>query len=179
MTHDPADNSNEKDSKVRNLKNSSNKTNTEPDLSSDFKGQEDTSESDIGSYSKPEATPAKKLNEDEIQDFFNKKGAIEILAQLADGPKRFSEIDNALVVSHGTVANRLTKGVKLNLWREYFSYPDDGGKIKLYELEPEAEYFAEITKEEEIDKTTERKQAVHKKHEQAVSNFQDRIKRNE
>jgi len=92
----------------------------------------DESEAPVGSYAEPDDNAEDDLDTTKLRDFFEKKGAVEILAQLADGPKRFGEIDDALVVSHGTISTRLTEGAKLGLWREFITYPDDGGKIKLY-----------------------------------------------
>ena len=132
---------------------------------------------DIDPYSEPDETPSKEFNQEVLLEFFSKKGTIEILGQLADGPKRFSEINNALTVSHGTVANRLTEGIKLDLWREYIPYPDDGGKIKLYELEEDAEIerLATLATEENINKTTERKRKAYEEHDTALSNVRDQI----
>lgn len=127
------------------------------------------------SYAEPDEIREIELDTKKVRDFCAKKGAVEILAQLADGPKRFSEIDDALVVSHGTVASRLTEGAKLRLWKEYFQYPDEGGKIKLYQLNPEAKNLVEIAQKENIAETTEQKRQATEQHDKAVSNFRDEI----
>ncbi len=167
MPNDSSNNSDDETETIGNLEKSSNSDSVYPD-----KGEEDV---DAGSYTEPDEVPERELNDKKIRDFFEKKGAVEILAQLADEPKRFSEIDDALVVSHGTVASRLTEGAKIGLWKEYFQYPDDGGKIKLYQLNPEAKDLAEIAQKEDIAETTERKRQATEQHEKAVSNFQDEI----
>ncbi|WP_245180768.1 hypothetical protein [Haloarcula amylovorans] len=132
----------EENSESTNLERSQNPATNTPELEDSVRiGDDDDPE--IGTYSKPEEPRKQNLEKDEIKEFFEKKGAVEILAQLSDGPKRFSEIDTAVVASHGTVANRLTEGAKLGLWKEYFHYPDDGGKTKLYELTPAAASLAE------------------------------------
>ncbi|MFA9516866.1 hypothetical protein ACERIT_06570 [Halopenitus sp. H-Gu1] len=135
----------------------------------------DEDESKIGAYHEPKETPTVELDQIEVEEFFTKKASIDILAQLAEGPKRFSEINTAIATSHGTVATRLTEGAKLDLWKEYFLYPEDGGKIKLYELQPAAEEFAQLAEEEDIRETTERLRQAKKQHDDALENFRMRV----
>jgi len=78
-------------------------------------------------------------------------------------------------VSHGTIATRLTDGAKLGLWREFMTYPDDGGKIKLYELVPGAQHLAALTEDENIGQTTKQLRQAHEQHADAVTNFRDKI----
>lgn len=179
MTEGSPESGNEtRDSRKNSKQNPDESPNSEPEFDGG-NNRNNGSTSEAGSYSEPDETPTKEYDKEKLQDFFKKKGTVEILAQLAEGPKRFSVIDDALTVSHGTVANRLTDGIKLDLWREYITYPDDGGKIKLYELEPEAEHLAMVAKEENIDETTEQKRAAYAQHEAAISNFRNRIKSDE
>jgi DNA-binding HxlR family transcriptional regulator len=156
-----------------NLEQSSSPPDTQPEVS-DRVPVEGDEESSIGVYAAPEDTSEKEIDEEELREFLEMKGAVEILAQLADEPKQFSKIDDALVVSHGTIATRLTDGAKLGLWREYMIYPDDGGKIKLYQLTPEARPFAEIAQDENISDTTEQLKQANKQHTDAISNFHDK-----
>jgi hypothetical protein len=53
-------------------------------------------------------------------------------------------------------------------------YPDDGGKIKLYQLTPEARPFAEIAQDENISDTTEQLKQANKQHADAISDFHDK-----
>ena len=147
----------------------------EPELE-DSVGIGDDDDPEIGTYSEPNQVDTENLEKDEINEFFDKKGAVEILAQLSDGPKRFSEIDTAIVASHGTISNRLTEGAKLGLWSEYFRYPDDGGKTKLYELSPAAESLADIAEEENVRETTERLREANQRHTDAVTSVRNKIK---
>jgi len=167
MADDSSDNSDNEAEAIGNLEKSSNSGSVYPD-----EGEESV---DDESHTEPDEVPERELDDKKIIDFFGKKGAVEILAQLADGPKRFNEIDGALVVSHGTVASRLTEGARIGLWAEYFQYPDDGGKIKLYQLNSEAKELAKKAQEENIAETTERKRQATEQHDKAVSNFQDEI----
>ena len=157
------------------MERSSSPPEQQPDLD-EGADKEEMDGANFGNYPEPEQTSTEDLDKTEVVEFFEKKGAVEILAQLANGPKRFSEINDALATSHGTISTRLTKGVKLGLWEEYFWYPDEGSKVKLYQLKPAAEHLAEIAKEENIDETTERKRKINQQHSDAVSNFQDEIK---
>lgn len=132
-------------------------------------------DSEIGVHPQPDEVSRPPLDNDKINDFFQKKGAVEILAQLSDGPKRFREINTTVVASHGTVADRLTEGAKLRIWDEYFHYPDDGGKIKLYELNPQAGPLANLTEDENIRQTTEQLRKSKERHTDAVTTVQDKI----
>lgn len=173
MAKESPDSTEDANGTPENLTRSGDSPGSEPDTIDT--GVQKNDESDIEPYSEPDATPEKELDQDALRDLLTKKGTIEILAQLADGPKRFSEVDNALTVSHGTVATRLTEGIKRNLWHEYITYPDEGGKVKLYELKPEAEDLARIAIDENIDKTTEQKRKAYEEHDAALSNVRDRI----
>lgn len=174
MPNDSSDTSDNNNESIGNLERSSNSAEEQPDVTEGIP-DEDRTDTNIGSYAEPDDNIGADLNTAKVRDFFEKKGAVEILAQLADGSKRFSEIDEALVVSHGTIATRLTDGAKLGLWREFMTYPDDGGKIKLYELVPDAQHLAAIAEDETISQTTEQLRQANKQHAEAVSNFRDRI----
>ena len=174
MPNDPSDTSDDTNEAIGNLERSSNSADEQPDVTNGMPDG-DESETPVGSYAEPDDSVKDDLDTAKVRDFFEKKGAVEILAQLADDPKRFGEIDDALVVSHGTISTRLTEGAKLGLWREFIMYPDDGGKIKLYELEPAAQQFAAIAEDENISQTTEQLREANEQHAAAVSNFQDKL----
>lgn len=174
MPNESPDSSDDSNEKIGSLERSSTSTGEQPDMTDGMADGEE-SESPVGSYEEPDGSVDDDLDIAEVSDFFEKKGAAEILAQLADGPKRFGEIDDALVVSHGTISTRLTKGAKLGIWAEYISYPEDGGKIKLYELESSAKRFAAIAEDANIRQTTEQLREANEKHAAAVSNFQEKV----
>lgn len=136
--------------------------------------QADTTDSDTNPYPDQDFGPVRTIGEEQ-RAFLKKKGAVEILALLADGPKRFSEIDDSLVISHGTVSSRLTEGARLGLLSEEIHYPDEGGKIKLYELTSTGRTFAEIATDHDIDETTERRKKAKERHEAVLSEFQEEI----
>jgi DNA-binding HxlR family transcriptional regulator len=174
MPNNSSDHSEESDKAVGELKRSTNLAETHPDVK-ELGEDKNNKEDNIGAYPEPDDPVTEELDQDKIEAFFNKKGAVEILAQLADGPKRFNAINSALVASHGTVANRLTEGAKLGLWGEYITYPDDGGKIKLYELESEAEQLVTLAESTDIAELTERKRQAYTQHKEALSNFRDQL----
>lgn len=177
----PNDSSNTSDDNTENLGNyeRSSGSRGEPGDGVDMMAYGDETESPVGSHREPDDSTGADLDIEKVRDFFEKKGAVEILAQLADGPKRFGEIDEALVVSHGTISTRLTEGAKLGLWREFIAYPDDGGKIKLYELTSAAQRFAAIAEDENISQTTKQRRQANEQHTDAVSKFQDKLQSEE
>lgn len=174
MPNDSSDTSDDDNETIGNLERSSNSAEEQPDVT-DGMPDEGRTDTTVGSYAEPDDNIGADLKTAKVRDFFEKKGAVEILAQLADGSKRFSEIDEALVVSHGTIATRLTDGAKLGLWREFMTYPDDGGKIKLYELVPDAQHLAAIAEDENISQTTEQLRQANEQHADAIANFRDKI----
>lgn len=174
MANESPGESDKENGEIKNSDQSQNPPKSEPELE-DGVGIDDDTDPEIGTYSEPDQVNSENLEKDEIKKFFEKKGAVEILAQLSDGPKRFSEIDTKIVASHGTISSRLTEGAKLGLWSEYFRYPDDGGKTKLYELSPAAESLADIAEEENIRETTEQLREIDQRHTDAVATFRDKI----
>jgi DNA-binding HxlR family transcriptional regulator len=175
MADETTGESDEENGETGKLDQSQNPSTNDPELEDNI-SIDDEDNPEIGAYTKPDEGSDKNLEKDEITNFLGKKGAVEILAQLSDGPKRFGEIDDAIVASHGTVSSRLTEGAKLGLWNEYFRYPDDGGKTKLYELSPAAESLADIAEEENIRETTEQLREIEQQHTDAVATFRDKIK---
>lgn len=109
-------------------------------------------------------------------DFLRKKGAVQILPLLADGPKQFSEINNAVTVSKGTVSTRLTEGAKIGLWKEEFRYPNDGGKIKQYKIQPRLHFLAELAKRKNIGQLTEERRKARQQYDAAVDSFLDEFR---
>lgn len=136
--------------------------------------EEGSTNSETSTYGDQDFGPVRALAEEELA-YLQKKGAVEILAQLADGPKRFSEINDALVISHGTVATRLTEGAKIDLLNEEIHYPDEGGKQKLYELTPTRRMLADWATDHNIDETTEQRKKAKERHETALSEFQNEV----
>jgi DNA-binding HxlR family transcriptional regulator len=174
MADDSTGDSNEENDQIGNLDRSQNPPQNEPELD-DSVGISDENDSGTGANTPPDKTNSETFDKEEINDFFEKKAAVEILAQLSDGPKRFNEIDTAIVASHGTISSRLTEGAKLGLWDEYFQYPDDGGKTKLYDLTPAAKHLAELAEEKNIRETTEQLREIDQRHANAVSAFRDKV----
>jgi len=175
MADDSTGVSDEENGQIENLDRSKNSSQDSPELY-DNVGISDDDDPEIGAYTPPDQPNRNALDKEEIKNFFEKKASVDILAQLSGGPKRFYEIDTAIVASHGTIANRLTEGAKLGLWEEYFQYPDDGGKTKLYDLTSAAKHLAELTEEENIRETTEQLRDIDQRHTDAVATFRDKIK---
>lgn len=77
----------------------------------------------------------------------SRKGSIEILVQLGDGPKRFSEIKPVIPISTSTLSRRLKEGVKDGVWEQSLEEQDDGSSVKMYELTQKGEEFYEVAEE--------------------------------
>lgn len=169
MVDESTSKSEDGDETIGNFKKSGSSASHQSGIDDTLPGGDET-DSPIESPQKPDPP---EIDEAEARDFLQKKGAVEILAQLADGGKRFNEINEALIVSHGTISTRLTEGAKLKLWRELITYPDDGGKIKLYSLSSAAQPLAEIAEAANIRQTTEQLRQAKDQHEDALSEFQD------
>jgi hypothetical protein len=63
----------------------------------------------------------------------------------------------------------------LGLLTEEIHYPDEGGKIKLYELTSPGRTYATIAINHEIDQTTEQRKDAKERHEAALAEFQEEI----
>lgn len=122
----------------------------------------------------PEPDP-KDIDRHDVQEFLEKKAAVEILSQLATGPKEFNEIESALTASHGTIASRLTEGARIGLWLEEFQYPQDGGKTKLYFLNPAARDLAVAAVDIEIPQTNHYLSEIADLHEEKLDEFRSTV----
>lgn len=138
------------------------------------KSSEDDNSTPVTTQQPPPDTASSELDVQKAETLLHKKGAVEILVLLADGPKQFTEINDTLTISRATVSDRLSAGGGL-LWGEYISYTDDDDKVKLYQLSPEAEYLAELALEERIDETAESLRRAKRQHEHALASFRDRV----
>lgn len=89
---------------------------------------------------------------DKMRSLFqtSRKGSIEILVQLGEGPKRFSEFKPVIPISTSTLSRRLKEGVKDGVWEQSLEEQDDGSSVKIYELTEKGEKFYEVAEELEI-----------------------------
>lgn len=94
-------------------------------------------------------TTPNSLDEGRLDDFFSKKGAIEVLILLAENPKPFKRINDLIPASQTTVSKRLSEGVSLGLWGEDVLYFDDNKRVNLYRLDAEANKIADVVREKE------------------------------
>jgi DNA-binding Lrp family transcriptional regulator len=69
----------------------------------------------------------------EVNGFFSKKGAVEMLLFLGDGPKPFETLNKVMTVSRSTVSNRLTEASKIGIISEETVYLPDK-KVRPYRL---------------------------------------------
>lgn len=73
------------------------------------------------------------LDKDTV-DFLQKKGAIEILVEIGETPKRHKRLNNTLLMSSSTLQRRLNAGRKLGIWEQTLEEQDEGYTAKVYQL---------------------------------------------
>lgn len=120
-------------------------------------------------------TTQNPLDTDGLEDFFSKKGAIEVLILLAENPKPFQRINDMLPVSRTTVSKRLSEGVSHGLWGEEIIYFDNDKRIKLYRLDTEATDIADIVREKNAYETYMKYFRAKSDYEEEISNIKREI----
>lgn len=98
-------------------------------------------------------TTQNPLDTDGLEDFFSKKGAIEVMILLTENPAPFKRINDLIPASRTTVSRRLSEGVSLGLWGEDILYINDNKRIKLYRLDAKANEVAEVIREKNAYQT--------------------------
>jgi len=74
------------------------------------------------------------IDDKQIIDFLQRKGALEILVAIGKGPKRHTDLREKLFMSSSTVHDRLTTGMQLGLWEQSLQKQSSGTSAKVYEL---------------------------------------------
>ena len=74
------------------------------------------------------------IEDKQIIDFLQRKGALEILVDIGDGPKRHTDLREKLLMSSSTIHERLTTGMQLDLWKQSLQEQPSGVSAKVYEL---------------------------------------------
>lgn len=86
------------------------------------------------------------FNPDKVNGFFSKKGAVEVILFLGDGPKPFETLNDLMTVSRSTVSNRVTEASKIGLVSEETIYlPDE--KVRPYRLSIVGRFCVDIANE--------------------------------
>jgi len=75
------------------------------------------------------------IEDKQIIDFLQRKGALEILVEIGYKPKRHTDLREKLLMSSSTIHERLTTGMQLELWTQSLEQQQPTGvSAKVYEL---------------------------------------------
>lgn len=109
--------------------------------------------------------------------YLRKKGVMELLLELREAPKRFSDLEELVAVSSATLTSRLEEGVKLGLLEEEIQYierEERREKRKVYKLTDEYEWLGENLEHRDLDELVEERAALQDRIESKYSAFLDR-----
>jgi DNA-binding MarR family transcriptional regulator len=74
------------------------------------------------------------MDNKQIINFLQRKGALELLVEIGHSPKRHTDLRETLLLSSSTIHKRLTAGVQVGLWRQSLEQQPSGVSAKVYEL---------------------------------------------
>lgn len=74
------------------------------------------------------------IEDKEIIEFLQRKGAMEILVEIGHEPQRHTDLREKLLLSSSTVHDRLKVGVQHELWEQTLEQRPNGVSKKVYEL---------------------------------------------
>jgi len=109
--------------------------------------------------------------------YLRKKGVMELLLELREAPKRFSDLEELVAVSSATLTSRLEEGVKLGLLEEEIQYierEERREKRKVYKLTDEYEWLGENLEHRNLDELVEERAALQERIESKYTAFLDR-----
>lgn len=90
------------------------------------------------------------IEDKEIVDFLQRKGAMEILVEVGDDPQRHTDLREKLLLSSSTVHDRLKVGVQHGLWEQTLQQRPDGVSEKVYQLTETGQEVWEVANEENL-----------------------------
>jgi DNA-binding transcriptional regulator GbsR (MarR family) len=109
----------------------------------------------------------------EIESYLTSKGVDEILAELSDEPKTFSELDESIGISPATLSKKLDKGVVLGILHEEIIRQEqlDGGimKKKVYKIDENYSSWKEAISESDLLKNIRKRRTLEEKIEKEYS----------
>ena len=109
--------------------------------------------------------------------YLRKKGVMELLLELREAPKRFSDLEERVAVSSATLTSRLEEGVKLGLFEEEIQYierEERREKRKVYKLTDEYEWLGESLEHRDLDELVAERAALQDRIESKYTAFLDR-----
>jgi DNA-binding HxlR family transcriptional regulator len=90
------------------------------------------------------------IEDKQIIDFLQRKGALEILVEIGYKPKRHTDLREKLLMSSSTIHERLTTGMQLELWKQSLEQQSSGVSAKVYELTELGREVWDAAKDEDL-----------------------------
>lgn len=79
---------------------------------------------------------------EEWAEFLDSRGSIHLIVEIGEEPRRFSELEDRVLISSGTLWKRLKEGVKIGVF-ELDIIERDGTDVRVYRLTDEGEFAFE------------------------------------
>jgi DNA-binding HxlR family transcriptional regulator len=103
----------------------------------------------------------------ELEKFLRSKGTGEILAELSEEPKTYSELEDVVEISTSTLSKRLRDGAGLGIIEEEIQYQKtlDGevNKTKDYRITPEYQKLRDTISDSELLKNIRKRRTLDEK----------------
>lgn len=135
----------------------------------------DAMEDEIIEKMKDEYRVQTDINPYQVPGFLAKKGALEVILLLADGPKTFEKLDDLSTVSRSTVSNRLTEASKIALVGQDTIYIKGDKKVRPYRLGIMGLICVEKANESGISKIFEKLYDARVEYRNKLPEFENRI----
>lgn len=115
------------------------------------------------------------MSNEEIKKYLTSKGVDEILAELSEESKTFSELDANIGISPATLSKRLDKGVVLGMLNEQIvrqkQLNGDITKKKVYEIDRDYSSWEEDISESDLLKSIRKRRTLAEKIENEYSDL--------
>ena len=110
----------------------------------------------------------------DFSEYLSKKGTIEILSEIADSPKTFSELEERINVSPATLSRRLEEGVELGVLREEIDYRDSG-KAKVYTTNNPLRVIEDYILDQDLPRLFRKRREIEEELNTASSEFKSEV----
>ena len=101
--------------------------------------------------------------------FIEKKGALDVLFEIEQGEKRFTDIQENVGISSATLSNRLKEGKVEGLWEEQLEESDDGSARRVYVITPKGRELVSHAKELDLDEFIDKLREVQEETDRRIS----------
>jgi DNA-binding HxlR family transcriptional regulator len=104
----------------------------------------------------------------ENSEFIRRTGAPEVLIEVAEGGKRFTDVKENVEVSSATLSNRLKEGKVEDLWEEQIEQDPDGSARRVYVVLPRGQKLAEKVQELGLPEVIEKRQEIDSRYKKLI-----------